>query len=183
MTHRPPRVHRRSARASLSFYADVFGWKRNDALSIGDYAVAEIGDGPLTIGIGPVPKWSTRGAKFYVQVDDIDETLQRVESSGGKRVMLRTIGRDFGAKHILVFTSFLDPPATRSDSSSGQRASRTRRATGTACPYRQVSMLIDARRPLVEPGPRSGSGERCGVLGIGASRPDAHYRADRRAHR
>lgn len=97
------------AAALHTFYADVFGWRRNDALSIGDYAVAEIGEGPLTIGIGPVPEWSTRAAKFYVQVDDIDETLQRVESAGGKRVMPRTIGPDFGAKHILVFTSFVDP--------------------------------------------------------------------------
>lgn len=97
------------APALHAFYAEVFGRKRNDALSIGDYAVVEIGDGPLTIGIGPVPEWSSRAAKFYVQVDDIDATLERVESAGGKRVMPRTVGPDFGATHILVFTSFLDP--------------------------------------------------------------------------
>ena len=92
-----------------NFYREVFGWDRNDALSIGDYSVAEIGEGPLTIGIGPVPEWSTRSAKFYVQVEDIDETLRRIEEAGGKAVMPRTEGPTFGATHILVFTSFLDP--------------------------------------------------------------------------
>ena len=97
------------APALHAFYADVFGWTRNDALSIDDYAVTEIGDGPLTVGIGPVPDWSSRAAKFYIQVDDIDATLQRIEAAGGTRVMSRTVGPDFGATHILVFTSFLDP--------------------------------------------------------------------------
>ena len=91
------------------FYREVFGWERDERLSIGDYGVAEIGITNLTVGIGPVPDWSSRAAKFYVQVDDIDETLERVESAGGRRVMPRTVGPDFGATHILVFTSFLDP--------------------------------------------------------------------------
>lgn len=97
------------APALHAFYTDVFGWTRNDALSIGEYAVAEIGEGPLTIGIGPVPDWSSRATKFYIQVDDIDATLDRIEAAGGTRVMPRTVGPDFGATHILVFTSFLDP--------------------------------------------------------------------------
>ncbi len=91
------------------FYRDIFGWERNDDLSIDDYAVAEIGTGALTAGIGPVPDWSAREAKFFIQVDDIDETLERIEAAGGKRVMPRTEGPDFGATHILIFTSFLDP--------------------------------------------------------------------------
>ena len=93
----------------LTFYREIFGWERNEALSIGDYSVAEIGDGPLTVGIGPVPEWSSRSAKFYIQVDDIEETLRRIEAAGGKAVMPRTEGPDFGATHILIFTSFLDP--------------------------------------------------------------------------
>lgn len=96
-----PNLHR--------FYRDVFGWERDERLSLGEYSVVEIGEGRLTIGIGPVPEWSSRAAKFYIQVDDIDETLDRVEVAGGKRVMSRTVGPDFGAKHILIFTSFLDP--------------------------------------------------------------------------
>ena len=92
-----------------AFYQDVFGWERVEELSIGDYSVAEIGSGPLTVGIGPVPDWSTRSAKFYVQVDDIDATLERVVAAGGRPVMPRTVGPEFGSRHILVFTTFLDP--------------------------------------------------------------------------
>lgn len=91
------------------FYSDVFGWERNEALSIGDYAVAEIGSGSLTVGIGPVPDWSARSAKFYIQVDDIDETLSRIEAAGGRAVMPRAVSPEFGAKHILIFTTFVDP--------------------------------------------------------------------------
>lgn len=91
------------------FYREVFGWERNDELSIDDYAVAEIGAGALTVGIGPVPEWRARSAKFYIQVDDIEETLARIEAAGGRAVMPRTEGPTFGATHILVFTSFVDP--------------------------------------------------------------------------
>ncbi|NNF68860.1 MAG: hypothetical protein HKN01_03750 [Acidimicrobiia bacterium] len=81
----------------------------DESLSIDDYAVTGIGSGELTVGIGPVPEWSARGAKFYIQVDNIEETLGRIEAAGGRAVMPRTVGPDFGATHILVFTSFLDP--------------------------------------------------------------------------
>ncbi len=91
------------------FYEEVFGWRRNEELSIGNYSVAELGEGLLTAGIGPVPDWSARSAKFYIQVEDIDETMEQIEAAGGRAVMPRTVGPDFGAKHILVFTTFLDP--------------------------------------------------------------------------
>ena len=35
------------------FYEEVFGWRRNEELSIGNYSVAELGEGLLTAGIGP----------------------------------------------------------------------------------------------------------------------------------
>ena len=92
-----------------SFYREIFGWERNDALSIGDYSVMEIGSGPLTAATGPVPDWGTMSATFYIQVDDIDETLRRIEEAGGRAVMPRTVGPQFGATHILVFTKFVDP--------------------------------------------------------------------------
>jgi predicted enzyme related to lactoylglutathione lyase len=92
-----------------AFYQEVFGWERIEDMSIGDYSVAELGTGRLTVGIGPVPEWSARSARFIIQVDDIDQTLERIVEAGGKAVMPRTVGPDFGAKHILIFTTFLDP--------------------------------------------------------------------------
>ena len=92
-----------------SFYGDIFGWKRDDDLSIGDYSVGEVGTGDLTAATGPVPEWSTRSCTFYIQVDDIDETLRQIEAAGGSAVMPRTVGPAFGATHILTFTKFVDP--------------------------------------------------------------------------
>jgi hypothetical protein len=60
----------------------------------------------MTVGIGPVPDWSARSAKFYIQVDDIEETLARVEEAGGQAVMPRTVGPEFGA------TSWCSPPSS-----------------------------------------------------------------------
>lgn len=92
-----------------TFYRDIFGWERDEALSIGDYSVGSIGSNPLTAATGPTADWKARSATFYIQVDDIERTLDRIEAAGGRRVMPRTEGPEFGAKHILVFTHFVDP--------------------------------------------------------------------------
>lgn len=91
------------------FYEEVFGWERDDGLSIDTYSVTDLGTGQLTAATGPVPEWGVNSATFYVQVDDIDATLERIEAAGGRRVMDRTEGPKFGARHILVFTKFVDP--------------------------------------------------------------------------
>lgn len=92
-----------------AFYRDIFGWEREEALSIDTYSVMEVGSGTLTGAIGPVPDWSTSSATFFIQVDDIDKTLSEIEAAGGQQVMPRTVGPQFGATHILVFTKFVDP--------------------------------------------------------------------------
>ena len=92
-----------------TFYQEIFGWDRDDGRSIGDYSVGSIGSGELTAATGPVADWKARSLTFYIQVDDIDATLERIEAAGGRRVMPRTEGPEFGAKHILVFTHFVDP--------------------------------------------------------------------------
>lgn len=91
------------------FYADVFDWRRSDDMSIGEYAVSVVGGGPLTAATGPVPEWSTRASTFYIQVDDITEALGRIKAGGGTAVMPRTVGPEFGARHIEIFTKFVDP--------------------------------------------------------------------------
>ena len=97
--------------ASLrSFYSEIFGWEYSADLSVDGYSITEIGNRPLTAAIGGTPDWVARGCIFYIQVDDIDETLTRIEAAGGKAVMPKTVGPDdFPAKHIRVFTKFLDP--------------------------------------------------------------------------
>ncbi|MDJ0925347.1 MAG: VOC family protein [Acidimicrobiia bacterium] len=96
--------------ALRDFYRIVFGWTRSDELSVDDYSVAEIGGGSLTAATGQVAEWHARECIFYIQVPDIDEALAHIEAAGGKAVMPRTAGPDdFPAKHLRVFTQFIDP--------------------------------------------------------------------------
>ena len=92
-----------------SFYERVFGWVGSPELSIGDYRVMPPSNAQVTAAVGPVPDWSYRSATFYVQVDDIDATLELVEAAGGRAVMPRTVGPAQGPDHIRVFTKFVDP--------------------------------------------------------------------------
>ncbi|MDJ0959037.1 MAG: VOC family protein [Acidimicrobiia bacterium] len=93
-----------------SFYADIFGWMRSEELSIDDYSISEIGGNGLTAATGRVADWHARECLFYIQVDDLDETLTKIEAAGGKAVMPKTVGPDdFPAEHIRVFTQFIDP--------------------------------------------------------------------------
>ena len=92
------------------FYGRIFGWKRNDELSVDGYSVADIGGGGLTAATGQVADWHARECIFYIQVDDIDATLAEIEAAGGTAVMPKTAGPEgFPAKHIRVFTHFIDP--------------------------------------------------------------------------
>ena len=93
-----------------SFYEDIFGWRPDEDLSVDGYSIVPLGETPLTAATGAVPDWSTRSCTFYIQVDDIDETLRRIEAQGGRPVMPRTASPDsFPATHIRVFTKFVDP--------------------------------------------------------------------------
>ena len=93
-----------------TFYRDVFDWEPDPSLSIGDYAVHQLADTTLTAATGPVPEWSTQSCTFFIQVDDIDATLARVEQAGGHAVMPKQESPpDFPAKHLRVFTKFVDP--------------------------------------------------------------------------
>jgi predicted enzyme related to lactoylglutathione lyase len=92
------------------FYRNIFGWTRSEDLSMDSDSIAEIGGGGLTAATGQVPDWHARECNFYIQVDDIDETLAQIQAAGGKAVMPKTVGpEDFPAKHIRVFTHFVDP--------------------------------------------------------------------------
>jgi hypothetical protein len=70
--------------AAASFYTSLFGWDvQQGPPEAGGYAIAQLRGRPVA-GIGPQqnpgpPVWST-----YVNVDDADATLAKVEPAGGK---------------------------------------------------------------------------------------------------
>src|SRR5215212_2956962 len=91
------------AEDSARFYSDIFGWK-----------VRERGDGNLAFddGGGVSGTWvketdrtPDERTRIYIMVDDITESLKRIEGTGGKVVTQRTgIGEGMGA-----FAAFTDP--------------------------------------------------------------------------
>lgn len=93
----------KTAQASADFYSSIFGWK-----------VRQRGDGELafddTGGVsGTWVKESDRTpderTRTYIMVDDISETLKRIQAEGGRIVTPRTvIGSGMGA-----FAAFTDP--------------------------------------------------------------------------
>jgi uncharacterized protein len=93
----------KTAQASADFYRSIFGWQ-----------IRRRGDGELAFddGSGVSGTWvkeSDRTAdertRTYIMVDDIADTLKRIEAVGGRTLTPRTdIGSGMGA-----FAAFEDP--------------------------------------------------------------------------
>jgi len=93
----------KTAQASADFYRSIFGWQ-----------IRRRGDGELAFddGSGVSGTWvkeSDRTAdertRTYIMVDDIADTLRRIEAAGGRTLTPRTdIGSGMGA-----FAAFEDP--------------------------------------------------------------------------
>ena len=91
--------------ASAQFYSSIFGWKIKTR---GDGAIAFDDTGSVS---GTWVKESDRTpdeqTRIYIMVDDISETLARIEAAGGRVLTPRTdIGPNMGA-----FAAFADPAA------------------------------------------------------------------------
>jgi predicted enzyme related to lactoylglutathione lyase len=93
-----------SSDAVKRFFGEVFGWKiKSDPQS--DYGEVSREDAGIGGGIGPT---NQPGAKnqvtFYIDVDDIDSYLEKINKAGGKTVMPATpVSPD------TTFAQFTDP--------------------------------------------------------------------------
>jgi uncharacterized protein len=86
-----------------TFFTQVFGWKIESDPQFG-YGEVSAKDAGIGGGIGPT---NQPGAKnnvtFYVEVDDIDAYLKKIEAAGGKTIMPNTpMGN-------VAFAQFADP--------------------------------------------------------------------------
>jgi hypothetical protein len=76
-------------KAGSKFYADLFGWKLEEFPDM-DYITFEVEEGPG----GGFPKVDDQvkpgDVTVYVSTDDIEETLAKIESLGGKTVVPKT---------------------------------------------------------------------------------------------
>jgi len=95
-------IQARNADALHGFYRDLFGWTidANNEMKYG--MVESAGKGGINGGIGGTPDGASR-IVVYAQVNDINDTLAKVESLGGKTVMPRT---DIG---VVIMALFQDP--------------------------------------------------------------------------
>lgn len=90
------------AKAVREFYAELFGWDQQ-VLEEADYALVDVGvEGGIGGGIG-----EARGANqviFYIEVDDPQAYLDRIEGAGGTTVVPVTEIPD-----MVTFAQFADP--------------------------------------------------------------------------
>ena len=73
-----------------AFYEGVFNWKVNAWEGMDRYMVFETGDG---VGGGTTPSLeisSKGGPLLYIQVEDIPDSLKKVDGHGGKTVTPKT---------------------------------------------------------------------------------------------
>ena len=65
------------------FYRTAFEWQLNPAMD--NYSLVSPGNG-VNGGIGKVMDGGAGYATFYVEVDDIAQTLSRIEGRGGQKI-------------------------------------------------------------------------------------------------
>ena len=90
--------------AMETFYSTIFDWQFQSPPGFDNYPMTDaeatgVG-GAVGQGMDEMPSY----AAIYVQVEDIDETLQDVEKEGGKTIVPRTVIPD-----TVVFGMFHDP--------------------------------------------------------------------------
>lgn len=84
------------------FYAKLFGW-HIDANNPMSYGVVDThGEGGIGGGIGPTD--GQNQVTFYIQVDDVQAYLNKIESMGGRTVVPVTEIPD-----MVTFAQFADP--------------------------------------------------------------------------
>ncbi len=100
----------KDAKKLQNFYGKLFDWKINadnpmnygmvDAVANG----TEVGKGSIGGGVGAAQPGAPGYVTFYVQVNDLDAYLKKVESMGGKTVVPIT-----EIPNMVTFALFKDP--------------------------------------------------------------------------
>jgi predicted enzyme related to lactoylglutathione lyase len=91
------------ADALQRFYSDVFGWEFEKAPGPMNYGMVSAGDGGIGGGVGNAQDGQGH-LTVYIQVDDPQAYLKKVEQNGGKTVMPVTEIPD-----MVTFALFSDP--------------------------------------------------------------------------
>ena len=90
------------AKAVREFYADLFGWNLQ-VVEEANYALVDTGvEGAIGGGIGEAQ--GANQVMFYIEVDDPQAYLDRIEKAGGRTVIPVTEMPD-----LVTFAQFADP--------------------------------------------------------------------------
>jgi predicted enzyme related to lactoylglutathione lyase len=87
------------------FYSRLFDWQVQDAGDGSGYGLVQAAPKGIGGGIGAAQDGGAGAVTFYVEVDDPDAYLARVETLGGKTIVPPTEIPNFG----LTFAFFADP--------------------------------------------------------------------------
>ncbi len=94
----------KDAKNLQAFYGDLFGWEINADNPMNYGLVAAQGEGSIGGGIGPAQEGAPGHVTFYVEVDDPQAYLDKIESKGGKTVVPVT-----EIPNMVTFALFTDP--------------------------------------------------------------------------
>ncbi len=67
------------------FYTSAFDWKV-DVNNPMNYGMVDTGNDGIAGGIGPVPEGSPNHVTVYIEVDDLEAALKKIESLGGNTI-------------------------------------------------------------------------------------------------
>jgi len=84
---------------TAGFYSALFGWRVSDANGLG---YREVGGAGIDGGIWPVPQGAPEGVQLYVQVEDIDDALEKTVALGGSVVMPKQVLPDGDAMALAL---------------------------------------------------------------------------------
>lgn len=90
--------------AQKAFYGALFDWDFEAVEGFPDYHLALTGEGDVGGAVGQGSEEIPSYVTIYVQVADINDTLAKVEASGGTTVMPRTV-----IPGVVVTALFADP--------------------------------------------------------------------------
>lgn len=90
------------------FYSALFGWQFNKSTTLGNpyYWIINTGEGSVSGGLmkKTEPQHSGQAVVLYAETEDIDGTLKKAETLGGKTVKAKTLISDKAG----YFALFLD---------------------------------------------------------------------------
>lgn len=85
------------------FYGDLFDWQINSDNPM-NYGLVEAGDTGIGGGVGPSQEGQPGYVTVYVQVPDLQASLDKVEKMGGKTIVPPT-----EIPNMVTFAMFSDP--------------------------------------------------------------------------